>query len=251
MDLGLGDRTYLVTGGTSGLGLATARVLVAERARVVLASRSQEHVDAAVATLGGPLVATGLAADVGAEATAQRLVEVALATYGRLDGALLSTGGPPAGSSMTVTDGAWRDSFESVFLGVVRLARTILAAVEDGGSVVLVLSSSVRSPIRSLGISNGLRPGLAMVAKELADEVGPRGVRVNVVLPGRIATPRITELDAVRTDAETAAVRAAIPMGRYGEPEELGRVAAFLLSPAASYVTGTAVVVDGGAARGI
>jgi 3-oxoacyl-[acyl-carrier protein] reductase len=133
------------------------------------------------------------------------------------------------------------------------LATSIAAELGDGGSIAFVLSTSVKAPIPGLGISNGLRPGLAMAAKTLADELGPRGIRVNGLLPGRVDTERIKELDALSGDPETARVRgaAAIPLGRYGEPAEFGRVAAFLLSPAASYLTGVMVPVDGGISRGL
>jgi 3-oxoacyl-[acyl-carrier protein] reductase len=133
------------------------------------------------------------------------------------------------------------------------LARTVAAAVRPGGALAFVLSSSVRSPIGGLAISNGLRPGLAMVAKSLADELGPRGVRVNGLMPGRVATDRIVSLDRATGDPDASRRRneAAIPLRRYGVPEEFGNVAAFLLSPAASYVTGTMVPVDGGALRTI
>ena len=139
-----------------------------------------------------------------------------------------------------------------MFLGAVRLAREIGAALPAGGSLGLVLSSSVRAPLPEMAISNGLRPGLAMVAKTLADELGPRGVRVNGLLPGRIATERVAELDASTGDAEAAraaAVRRRSRCGRYGEPEEFGAVAAFLLSPAASFLTGVMLPVDGGLLR--
>lgn len=122
-----------------------------------------------------------------------------------------------------------------------------------GGALALVLSSSVRSPLADMAVSNGLRPGLAMVAKTLADELGPRGVRVNGLLPGRLATERVAELDAASgdPDAAQAAAVAAIPLGRYGEPEEFGRAAAFLLSPAASFISGVMLPVDGGMLRAL
>ena len=127
------------------------------------------------------------------------------------------------------------------------------AELGDGGALALVLSSSVRAPLGNLAISNGLRPGLAMVAKTLADELGPRGVRVNGLLPGRVGTERVAELDASTGDAEAAraAAVATIPLGRYGEPEEFGRAAAFLLSPAASFVSGAMLPVDGGMLRAL
>ena len=172
---------------------------------------------------------------------------------GRLDGALISVGGPPTGAVTEVTDEQWTTSFEAVFLGAVRLAREVGTDLGEGGALALVLSSSVRAPLGNLAISNGLRPGLAMVAKTLADELGPRGVRVNGLLPGRVGTERVAELDASTGDAEAAraAAEATIPLGRYGEPEEFGRAAAFLLSPAASFVSGTMLPVDGGMLRSL
>jgi 3-oxoacyl-[acyl-carrier protein] reductase len=249
MDLGLRDRVYVVTGGSRGLGFATAEALVADGARVVVAARSAEGVEAAVAALGGPTSAVGLAVDLADADAPSRLVEAAQQSFGRIDGAMLSVGGPEAGGVLDATDADWRAAFESVFLGVIRTAREVVGHLGEGGSLVFVLSSSVRSPIPGLAISNGLRPGLAMVAKSLADEVGPRGIRVNGVLPGRLSTERITHLDALRGPDGVARTRATIPLGRDGQPAELGRVAAFLLSPAASYVTGTMLAVDGGMAR--
>jgi 3-oxoacyl-[acyl-carrier protein] reductase len=180
--------------------------------------------------------------------TPARLVEAAQAAYGRLDGALISVGGPPTGSALTVSDEQWRASFESVFLGPVRLSRAVVEALPDeGGAVAFVLSTSVKQPIPGLAASNGLRPGLAMLAKTMADELGPRGIRVNGLLPGRILTDRLRGLleQEPEDDART------IPLGRYGEPAEFGRVAAFVLSPAASYLSGTMIAVDGGAMRAL
>jgi 3-oxoacyl-[acyl-carrier protein] reductase len=166
-------------------------------------------------------------------------------------GALISVGGPPAGSAAKVADDQWRAAFETVFLGSVRLARTVADRLEPGGAVGFVLSSSARSPIPGLGISNGLRPGLAGVAKDMSDEYGPRGVRVFGLLPGRISTDRNMELLAATGDPDRALaeVRSKIPLGRLGDPAEFGRVAAFLLSPAASYLTGLTLPIDGGAVR--
>jgi 3-oxoacyl-[acyl-carrier protein] reductase len=252
MDLGLTDRVYVLTGASRGLGFATARCLVADGARVVLSSRDAESVAAAVQQLGADRAA-GLAADLSAAGTAERLVELAGQRFGRLDGALVSVGGPPPGTAAQVTDEQWRTAFETVFLGAVRTARTVAAGLVDGGAIALVLSTSARAPITGLGISNGLRPGLAGVAKDLADEYGPRGVRVVSLLPGRIMTDRNRELLAAADDpdAARAGIEQGIPLRRIAEAEEFGRVAAFVLSPAASYLTGITLPVDGGALRGL
>lgn len=250
MDLGLADRVYVVTGGSKGLGHATAAALVADGAKVVLASRDAANVEAAVERLGASAEVTGVAADLADPEAAERLARTALERYGRLDGALISVGGPPPGTAASATDEQWRAAFESVFLGSVRAVRTLAGRLTGDGAIGMVLSTSVRQPVGGLGISNGLRPGLAMVAKDMADEFGPRGVRVLGLLPGRIATDRMTQLDAAFPDARAAAV-AGIPLGRYGDPAEFGRTAAFLLSPAASYITGSVIPVDGGSLRAI
>jgi len=251
MDLGLADHAFIVTGGTRGLGRATADVLVAEGARVVISSRSQESVDDTVSALGES--ATGVVADNADASTPSRLVDAARDTFGRLDGALISVGGPPPGPITDGTDDEWRAAFDSVFLGAMRLATTVADALDEGGSIAFVLSTSVKAPIANLGISNGLRPGLAMAAKTLADELGPRGIRVNGLMPGRVDTDRVQELDAQTGDAAATKDRhlATIPLRRYGDPAEFGRAAAFLLSPAAGYLTGVMLPVDGGLLRSL
>ncbi|MFF5956457.1 SDR family oxidoreductase [Streptomyces luteogriseus] len=250
MDLGLKDRVYVVTGATRGLGNATARELVADGAKVVVSGRDEKTVAEAAAELGPNAV--GVAVDNADPDAAARLIAAAREHWGRFNGVLVSVGGPPAGFVADNTDEQWQTAFESVFLGAVRLARAAAAEMEAGGVIGFVLSGSVYEPIPGLTISNGLRPGLAGFAKSLSDELGPRGIRVVGVLPGRIDTDRVRQLDALSADPEAtrAASESRIPLRRYGAPEEFGRVAAFLMSPAASYLTGVMVPVDGGARHG-
>jgi 3-oxoacyl-[acyl-carrier protein] reductase len=253
MDLGLGGRGFLLTGASRGLGFATARALVDDGARVLISSRRAAAVSAAVSELGGDPQASGVAADLADPGAAQLLVEQARHRFGRVDGALISVGGPAPGGVLDVAEEQWRAAVDSVLLGPLRLIKALVPHLDDGAAIGLVLSSSVRQPIEGLAISNGLRPGLAMTAKALADELGPRGIRVFGLLPGSIATDRIADLEADSGDAAAARARteADIPLRRVGRPEEFGRVAAFLLSPAASYVSGTMVAVDGGRLRAL
>jgi 3-oxoacyl-[acyl-carrier protein] reductase len=291
MDLGLRDRVYLVTGGSRGLGFAAAQALVADGARVVLSAPHEATASPAAARLAQDATAADpvawVVADNADPATPGQLIAAARDRFGRLDGALISVGGSPPGTVVTTTDDAWRSAFESVFLGAVRLARILATDLDGtdldgtdldgtdldgtdldggddgragtgsltgtGGSIVFVLASSVRVPLAELAISNGLFPGLAGVVKTLAGELGPAGIRVNGVLPVRIATDRVRELDALRGDPDEVRARLSehIPLRRYGEPEEFGRAAAFLLSPAASYITGAMIPVDGGAISSI
>ena len=253
MDLGLGGRGFLLTGASRGLGLATARALVDDGARVLVSSRSASSVDAAVTALGGAPAASGLAADLADRAAADALVAAATERLGRVDGALLSMGGPPPGTVLEVSEADWRAAVDAMLLGTIRLVKALVPVLADGAAIGLVLSTSVTQPIGGLAISNGLRPGLAMTAKALADELGPRGIRVLGLLPGPIATDRIAEVEQASGDPAGARARteAGIPLRRVGRPEEFGRVAAFALSPAASYLTGVMIPVDGGLSRSL
>jgi 3-oxoacyl-[acyl-carrier protein] reductase len=254
MDLGLSGRVYIVSGASRGLGRACAEQLASEGARLVINSRNEDSLNATSLALGGSERALPISGDISEPGIETCLVAAAVARYGRLDGALISIGGPAAGTVMDTEDGAWRLAFEALFIGPMRLARAVgKLSSHEGASIVFVLSSSVRQPLDGMALSNGIRPGIAMAAKTLADELGPRNIRVNGMLPGRIDTDRAREVDAAggKGDEARRANETSIPLGRYGEPLEFARPAVFLLSPAASYVTGTTLAVDGGMQRAI
>jgi len=240
MDLGLTGRSYVITGGSSGLGLATARCLSDEHARVLLAARSEQRLSRAAEEIG----ARALAIDLSTENAADRLASESVRAFGTVDGVLVNVGGPAPGTALEYSEPQWRAAIDGVLLASVRVARSFAPILVDGGAMLFVLSTTVREPITGLGASNVLRPGLAMLVKELSRELAPR-IRVNGILPGRIATERMTALTGGDA-AALAAVEKSIPLGRLGSPEEFGAVATFLLSPAASYVTGSLIPVDGG-----
>ena len=224
VDLDMSGRVYVVSGGTRGLGFATAQRLVAEGGRVVISGRTDETVAAATEKLGGPAYAAGVVADNADAAVGDILTEAARSSFGRLDGVLISTGGPAPGAMMDISDEQWLGAFESLFLGAIRIARAAARVLPPGGAIAFVLSSSVKSPLSQLALSNGLRPGLAMAAKTLADELGPAGIRVVGVVPGRIATSRTEELDARapggarRPKPPSRCAATATPMSSGGSP---------------------------------
>ena len=253
MRLELGDKAFVVCGASRGLGRATAAELVRHGARVLVAARSPE---ATAAALGE--AATPVPVDLTAPDAARRLADAVRGDFGgRLDGVLVNGAGPAPGRALAYSDGEWAASFELLLGAPIRLLRELTPLMAHGGSVVFVTSSSVRQPIDGLDSSNVLRPAVAALAKVLARELGP-AIRVNSVAPGRFDTDRVRELDSGRaeesgTGLEEVRARAArsIPLGRYGDAAEFGRVAAFLLSDAASYISGATLQVDGAAVTAI
>ena len=242
MDLELAGKAFIVTGGTDGLGLAAARILLAEGANVLVSGRSEgKFVDlqASLAEVSGRIAY--VQGDNGDPALPDMLRSAVLGRWGRLDGMLVSVGGRPPIKVLTTNDEAWRGAFESVFLGAVRLMRDLSPAINDGGAIVMIPAVSAKKASPVLPISNGLRPGLAMLAKSFAEELGPRAIRVNALLPNLFATDRMKRLIG---EGEPPIKN--IALKRMGDPAELGRMAAVLLSPVASYVTGVALSIDGG-----
>jgi len=247
MDLGLERRSFVVGGGSRGLGRAVADELVREGAHVLLVARDAESLAAAAGELGER--ASWCAADVADPAAPDA---IAHAVDGALDGILVNHGGPPVGKALELSDDEWLAAFDLVLRGPIRLLRTLAPRMAEGGSIVFVTSSTIREPMPGLDTSNVLRPGVAALVKTLARDLGSR-VRVNSVAPGRIATDRSRSLaesraaeTGVGVEEQLARETAKIAAGRYGDPAELARVATFLLSPAASYVSGVNVQVDGG-----
>ncbi len=245
MDLELADKVFIVTGGTDGLGLAAVRCLVAEGARVLVTGRTeQKFLRAQVSVTAHAGSIAFLQGDNTDPSLPDRLHAAVMERWGRLDGLLVSVGGPPPGQALTTDDDTWRAAFESVFLGTVRLVRDLSPHIADGGAIALVLAISAREAAPNIPISSGLRPGLALLAKNFADELGPRNIRVNTLLPNLFGTDRINHVLGGHEPPV-----ASLALKRIGDPAEFGRMAAIVLSSAASYVTGAAISVDGGQLR--
>jgi 3-oxoacyl-[acyl-carrier protein] reductase len=254
MDLGLDGARALIGGGSGGLGGAIATALREEGVRIGLAARPSERLDAAATRLE----ALAVPADLSTPDGPADAVAAAVEAFGGLDLLVVNSGGPPPGRFDDLDETAWLAAIDGTLWSAIRILRAALPHLREGRdpAILVILSSSAREPIPGLTTSNLIRPGLAGLIKSLVEEIVP--VRINGLAPGRLSTARIAQIDANRSAATGIPVEeiqkqvmARIPMGRYGDPMELGRVAAFLLSPAASYVTGAIVPVDGGMIRAL
>lgn len=260
MDLGLKDKRALVTGASRGLGYATALTLAHEGCRVAVNSRSQENAKAAAEKIASETAtqAVGLAGDVSKASVAEEVVAAAVDALGGLDLLVTNTGGPPAGAFESFDEAAWQKAVDLSFMSHVRLIRAALTHLRKSAaaSVLTVTSYVVKEPLQNLVLSNSIRTATVGLTKSLALELGKEGIRFNSILPGWTETERVQELMAYRAknnsttiEEETAKQAAEIPLGRMGKPEEFANVAAFLLSPAASFVHGVALPVDGSIIR--
>lgn len=258
MNLNLSGKRALVLAASRGLGYATALGLAREGVALVICSRDEGRIQDAATKIRA---ATGarveaLVADVSSEAEASRLVAHAASTLGGLDIVVHNAGGPPAGDFLSMTDAQWQKAFDQNLMSLVRLVNAAVPELKKagGGRILTIASSSIKQPIPGLVLSNALRTGVWGLVKTLARELGPQNILINVVAPGRIQTERIEELDqamASRRGVELTQVKkesvASIPLGRLGTPEEFANLLVFLASDAARYISGQAIIVDGGA----
>ena len=262
MDLGLKGKVAAVSGASRGLGYAVARALAEEGAHVSIASRDQAAIQEAAARIeretGARVLATAL--DVRSAEGIDAWIRASADRLGGLDALMTNSGGPPAGAALAFDDRAWQDAADLLLFSALRMIRAAVPLMQQrgGGAILVSTSSSVKEPIPNLGLSTVLRASVSALAKTLALELAPMKIRVNQIIPGRIDTDRVRQLDEIAAkkqgippDAATGRAMAAIPLGRYGEPDEFGRVGAFLLSAAASYMTGATVQVDGGVIRSV
>jgi 3-oxoacyl-[acyl-carrier protein] reductase len=262
MDTGLKGKVVMVGGASKGLGFAVAHAVAVEGALVCIASRDAAAVHNAARTIGQETGARvhAVAADLSkADAIAAWHAETVQA-FGGVDALFANTGGPPAGSSLSFDDAAWQGAFELLLLSVVRTVRLVVPSMKarGGGAILIGTSSSVKEPIANLALSNVLRSGVTSLAKTLSLELAPNRIRVNTLIPGRIETDRLRHLDEINArrtntplEQHRTEMMATVPLGRYGSPVEFGKAGAFLLSDAASYITGANLQVDGGLLKGM
>lgn len=262
MDLRVNGKVAMVAGASRGLGFSVAKMLVAEGATVCIASRDRQAIDAAAGKLRalkrGTVVAS--VADVSKPGAIEAWAKEIDQQAGGIDMLFTNSGGPPAGMAMDITDEGWQSAFDLLLLSAIRMVRVAVPSMQarGGGSILMCTSSSVKEPLVNLALSNVMRAGVSALAKTLSQELAKDRIRVNQLMPGRIDTDRLRQLDEVNAtragitpDEQKQKTIGAIPVGRYGNADEFGCAAAFLLSDCASYITGASLQVDGGLIRSV
>lgn len=262
MDLGLKGRAAIVTGSSRGIGRATAEAFAVERARISMCARTAADVTQAAETIRARTGAQVLAlrADLTQAGDIQEIVRRTVEAYGTVDILVNNAGGPPAGTFDDMTDAEWQAAFELTLLSTVRLVRAVIPHMRraGGGAIINLQSTSVKVPLDNMILSNSIRTGVIGLAKSLSIELAKDNIRVNNVLPGAIMTDRQRQMLAVQSKKSGQTVEevkrlreSRIPLGRFGEPEDLADMIVFLASDRAKYVTGVTVQVDGGLARSL
>ncbi len=257
MDLGLKDKVIMVAAASKGLGYGIAEAVAQEGAKLSIASRTETDITAAAERLqaetGSEVM--GVVFDATEPQSILNWAKVTKTRFGGIDGLVVNAGGPPAGGFDDFDDAAWQRGFELTLLSSVRMVRAVLPSMRErgGGTIVTVTSSSVKEPMDILLLSNVMRSGVVSLVKSLSHQLASEGIRVNNLVPGRIDTTRVRALDDLMAKRNNESVdmlkstqEALIPWGRYGTIQEFGKAGAFLLSDAASYITGETLIVDGG-----
>lgn len=257
MDLNVKDKVAIVAAGTKGLGFGIARELAREGARVAVASRSQGNVDAAVEALRNETEAEvfGYCCDMSDRESVREWISQVDRTFGSIDMAVANAGGPPPGTFDEIDDAGWERGFHLTLMSAVWFIREVLPHMraKNSGSILTITSSTVKEPLDSLLLSNVFRSGVTSLVKTLSHQLAPQGIRINNLMPGRFDTERVQQLDAsiatqkdISYSEQRYMVERSIPTKRYGSTEEFGKAASFLLSDAASYITGASLIIDGG-----
>jgi 3-oxoacyl-[acyl-carrier protein] reductase len=262
MNLGLTNKVAMVAGASRGLGYAVARALAEEGVHVSIASRDAAAVAAAARRMeeetGAHVLA--VATDVSSGPAIEHWHHKTIDQFGGIDLLFTNSGGPPPGATLNFDDAQWQKAFELLLMSAVRMVRLAVPSMASrgGGSIILPTSSSVKEPIPNLALSNILRASVAALSKTLASELVAQKIRVNHLIPGRIATDRLRELDesnskrqGISLEEQQKRMQQTIPMGRYGDPKEFAAAAVFLFSDAASYITGATLQADGGQMRSV